>query len=106
VVWFDFETLCGGPRAAADYIELARQYHTVFISGIPVMQENCDDKLRRFITLVDEFYDHRVKLVVSAETALDELYQGAELRFPFTRTCSRMREMQTREYLGSQHSPD
>lgn len=106
VVWFDFETLCGGPRGAADYIELARQYHTVFVSGIPVMHENSDDKLRRFITLVDEFYDHRVKLVVSAESALAGLYQGGELRFPFARACSRLLEMQTREYLASQHNPD
>lgn len=106
VVWFDFETLCGGPRSAADYIELARQFHTVFVSDVPVMKENTDDKLRRFITLVDEFYDHRVKLVLSAETALDELYQGVELRFPFSRTRSRLLEMQTRDYLGSQHNPE
>jgi cell division protein ZapE len=106
LVWFDFETLCGGPRSAADYIEIARQYHTVLISGVPVFQENTEDKARRFITLVDEFYDHGVKLVLSAAAELSDLYQGSDLHFPFARTCSRLVEMQTREYLGSQHRPD
>jgi cell division protein ZapE len=105
-VWFDFATLCGGPRGAADYIEIAGQYHTVFISDIPVLQESSDDKARRFITLVDEFYDHRVKLVLSAAAGLDQLYQGGELRCAFARTRSRLLEMQTREYLGSPHNPD
>ncbi|MEY4641368.1 MAG: hypothetical protein RLZZ227_1362 [Pseudomonadota bacterium] len=106
LVWFDFEVLCGGPRSAADYIEIARQYHTVLISGIPVLVEKDDDKARRFITLVDEFYDHGVKLVLSAATSLEHLYQGSDLRFPFTRTRSRLLEMQTREYLGGPHRPD
>jgi cell division protein ZapE len=106
LVWFDFETLCGGPRGAADYVEIARQYHTVFVSGIPVLHENSDDKARRFITMVDEFYDHGVKLVLSAAAGLDQLYQGTELGFPFARTRSRLLEMQTREYLGAQHHPD
>lgn len=106
VVWFDFETLCGGPRSAADYIELARQYHTVFLSGVPCMEENADDRARRFMTLVDEFYDHRVKLILSAAAAPDRLYLGSELRFAFARTHSRLLEMQTRDYLASQHNPD
>lgn len=107
VVWFDFATLCRGPRGAADYIELARQYHTVLISGIPQFGEDkADDEVRRFITLVDEFYDHGVKLVVSAESDLAALYLGRELRFPFERTVSRMLEMQTREYLAGAHHPD
>lgn len=106
LVWFDFEVLCGGPRSAADYIEIARQYHTVLISGIPVLHEKDDDKARRFITLVDEFYDHGVKLVLSAADSLEHLYQGSDLGFPFTRTRSRLLEMQTREYLGSPHRPD
>lgn len=106
LVWFDFEELCGGPRAAADYIEIARQYHTVLVSGVPVLRENSDDKARRFITLVDEFYDHGVKLVISAAADLAELYQGSDLQFPFARTRSRLLEMQTREYLGSPHRPD
>ena len=106
LVWFDFEELCGGPRSAADYIEIARQYHTVLISDVPMMRENSDDKARRFITLVDEFYDHAVKLVLSAATDLPDLYQGTELQFPFARTRSRLLEMQTRDYLGSPHHPD
>lgn len=106
LVWFDFETLCGGPRSAADYIEIARQYHTVLVSGVPVLKESSDDKARRFITLVDEFYDHGVKLVLTAADRLENLYQGTDLQFPFTRTCSRLMEMQTREYLGSPHHPD
>jgi cell division protein ZapE len=106
LVWFDFETLCGGPRSAADYIELGRQYHTVFVSGLPWLEESADDKARRFITMVDEFYDHRVKLVLSAAGELDHIYRGTELGFPFARTRSRLLEMQTREYLGSQHRPD
>ena len=106
LVWFDFEALCGGPRSAADYIEIARQYHTVLISGVPVLKESSDDMARRFMTLVDEFYDHGVKLVLTAADRLENLYQGSDLQFPFTRTCSRLVEMQTREYLGSPHHPD
>ncbi len=106
LVWFDFEEVCGGPRSAADYIEIAGQYHTVLISGVPVFLENMEDKARRFITLVDEFYDHGVKLVLSAAADLPDLYQGADLQFPFARTCSRLVEMQSREYLGSPHRPD
>ena len=106
LVWFDFATLCRGPRGAADYIELARQNHTVFISGIPRMGENQDDEARRFITLVDEFYDHGVKLVVSCAAPLEELYAGRELAFAFSRTISRMQEMQSREYLAGEHRPD
>lgn len=106
LVWFDFEVLCGGPRSAADYIELSRQYHTVLVSGVPIFREHNDDKARRFIALVDEFYDHGVKLVLSAAADLPELYQGADLRFAFGRTQSRLLEMQSREYLGSPHRPD
>ncbi len=106
LVWFDFDTLCGGPRGAADYIEIARQYHTVLVSGVPVLRENSDDQARRFITLVDEFYDHGVKLVLSAAATLEDLYQGTDLQFPFARARSRLLEMQTREYLGSPHHPD
>ena len=106
LVWFDFETLCGGPRGSADYIELAQLYHTVFVSDIPVLDESLDDKARRFITLIDEFYDHNVILAVSAAVALEDLYQGQELSFPFARARSRLLEMQTEEYIGSPHKPD
>jgi cell division protein ZapE len=104
LVWFKFSTLCEGPRAAADYIELANHYHTVFLSDVPVLTEQKDDAARRFISLVDEFYDHRVKLVLSAATALNELYQGSELKFAFERCESRLLEMQTREYLSLPHA--
>lgn len=106
VVWFEFATLCRGARGAADYIELARQFHTVLIQGVPCFTVHADDEARRFITLVDEFYDHGVKLVISADCELGDLYRGEGLRFPFERTISRLLEMQTREYLAAPHSPD
>lgn len=106
VVWFDFLRICGGPRGAADYIELARQYHTVLLSDVPVFTEANDDEARRFIILVDEFYDRKVKLIMDAMAPLDRLYTGTSLAFPFQRTCSRLVEMQTREYLASPHMPD
>lgn len=106
IVWFDFAMLCRGARGAADYIELARQYHTVFVSDIPRFGEAREDEARRFITMVDEFYDHGVKLVVSAAAGLDALYQGQDLHFAFQRTVSRMLEMQTSEYLAGAHHPD
>jgi cell division protein ZapE len=106
VAWFDFATLCRGARGAADYIELARQFHTVFIEGLPCFTERADDEARRFIMLVDEFYDHGVKLVVSAACGLADLYAGEDLRFPFERTRSRLLEMQTRDYLAQAHRPD
>ena len=106
VAWFDFAALCRGPRGAADYIELARRFHTVFVQGVPCFTAAADDEARRFITLVDEFYDHGVKLVLLADCALPELYTGEELRFAFERTTSRLLEMQTRTYLGAEHHPD
>lgn len=106
VAWFDFAALCRGPRGAADYIELARRFHTVFVQGVPCFTAAADDEARRFITLVDEFYDHGVKLVLLADCALPDLYTGDELRFAFERTTSRLLEMQTRGYLGAEHHPD
>ena len=105
VVWFDFSVLCGGPRGAADYIELARGYHTVFISGLPALDRARDDEARRFLTLVDEFYDHNVKLVISAEVPIESLYSDGILAFAMERTTSRLLEMQTREYLACPHTP-
>jgi cell division protein ZapE len=105
VAWFDFSVLCCGPRGAADYIELAREYHTIFISGLPRLDQARDDEARRFITLVDEFYDHQVKVVISAEVPVEQLYQGGILAFPMERTVSRLLEMQTREYLVKPHTP-
>ncbi|MEX1196646.1 MAG: cell division protein ZapE [Pseudohongiellaceae bacterium] len=103
VAWFDFEALCGGPRSANDYIELAREFHTVLLSGVPCMDERNDDRARRFVNLVDELYDRRVKLIVSAACPMQELYRGRELAFVFERTVSRLREMQSEDYLGSEH---
>lgn len=103
MVWFDFEALCGPPRSQNDYIELARTHHTVFISDVPVMGGSRDDRTRRFIFLIDEFYDRRVKLVISAEAPVQRLYIGERLAFEFQRTISRLTEMQTPAFLGRPH---
>jgi cell division protein ZapE len=106
VVWFDFSELCEGPRSAADYIEIARCYHTVFLSGVRVMSASDDDAARRFVTLVDELYDRAVKLVVAAATdAPDGLYRGERLALEFRRAASRLHEMQARAYLAKPHRP-
>jgi cell division protein ZapE len=106
VVWFDFRELCEGPRSAADYIEIARCYHSVFMSGVPVMGATDDDAARRFVTLVDELYDRGVKLVVSAATDAPEgLYRGDRLALEFRRAASRLHEMQGRKYLAKPHRP-
>jgi cell division protein ZapE len=105
VVWFEFEELCDGPRSQNDYIELARIYHAVLIGNVPCMGAEADDLARRFINLVDEFYDRNVKLVLSAEVPLEELYAGGRLEFEFRRTESRLREMQSHEYLARSHRP-
>lgn len=103
MVWFDFEALCGPPRSQNDYIELARCHQTVFMSDIPIMGGSRDDRTRRFIFLVDEFYDRRVKLVLSAEAPAPRLYIGERLAFEFQRTISRLTEMQTPAFLGRPH---
>ncbi len=105
MVWFEFADICGGPRAAADYIEVAQLCHTVLIGNVPVMGEDRDDEARRFITLVDEFYDHGVKLILSAAAPLEDLYTGTALAFAFERTRSRLLEMQSHEYLAREHRP-
>jgi cell division protein ZapE len=106
LAWFDFRELCEGPRSAADYIELARCYHTVFVSGVPVMDASRDDAARRFITLVDEFYDRGVKLFLTAAAdSPADLYRGERLAFEFRRTASRLSEMQGRAYLARPHRP-
>lgn len=103
VVWFDFYAVCDGPRSQNDYIELAKEYHTVILSGIPAFGEKNDDQARRFIYLVDEFYDRGVKLIMSAEKPFYELYGHGRLNFEFQRTVSRIQEMQSAEYLASEH---
>lgn len=106
VVWFDFVELCDGPRSQNDYIELARIYHAVVLSNIPQMGAKNDDQARRFINLVDEFYDRNVKLVVSAAVPLTQLYAGGRLEFEFERTQSRLLEMQSHDYLATEHRPE
>jgi cell division protein ZapE len=103
VVWFDFATICGGTRSAADYVEIARDFHTVFVSDVPVLDETTDDPARRFIALVDEFYDRNVKLVLSAAAEPDHLYRGERLAFDFERTRSRLSEMRSHDYLARPH---
>lgn len=105
VVWFDFKSLCDGPRSQNDYIDIAHEYHTVLLSDVPVMTRENENAARRFIALVDEFYDRNVKLIISADAGLDGIYKGERLRFEFERTRSRLQEMQTRDYLSLPHSP-
>jgi cell division protein ZapE len=106
IAWFDFVALCDGPRSQNDYIELAREYHTVILSNVPGLGREKDDQARRFVNLVDEFYDRQVKLVISAERPLAQLYSTGKLDFEFQRTVSRLLEMQSREYLARPHRPD
>ncbi|ACE85083.1 Predicted ATPase [Cellvibrio japonicus Ueda107] len=106
VVWFDFVELCDGPRSQNDYIELACEYQTVLLSNVPALGREKDDQARRFINLVDEFYDRQVKLVISAERPLAEIYSTGKLEFEFQRTVSRLLEMQSREYLARPHRPE
>lgn len=103
IVWFEFAALCDGPRSQNDYIELAMEYNAVLISNVPVMTTKREDSARRFISLVDEFYDRNVKLVISAAADIEALYQGTLLEFEFERTASRLREMQSHDYLARQH---
>jgi cell division protein ZapE len=105
VAWFDFAALCEGPRSQNDYVSLAREFQSVLLSGVPVFdgRGNSDNAARRFIALVDEFYDRRVNLVVSAAVAPSQLYRGSRLAFEFERTASRLVEMQSEEYLASGH---
>jgi cell division protein ZapE len=105
VAWFDFGELCDGPRSQEDYIEIARWYPTVIVSDVPVLDREAEDQARRFIAMVDEFYDRRVKVVISAATGIDGLYAGRRLEFEFQRTSSRLTEMQTEAYLHSPHLP-
>ncbi len=101
-IWFDFEHICGGPRSAKDYIAIANCYDTVIVSGVPEFYL-CDDKARRFIHLIDEFYDRNVALILSAETTIDNLYREGELGEIFKRAQSRLHEMQSDEYLLRAH---
>lgn len=101
--WFRFETLCMGPRGSDDYIELAHLYQWLVVTAVPQLNGELDNETRRFINLVDECYDRRVKLVIQADAPVESLYLGERLRFEFERTYSRLTEMQTRDYLEQPH---
>ncbi|MCV6604330.1 MAG: cell division protein ZapE [Porticoccaceae bacterium] len=105
VVWFDFPAICDGPRSQNDYIEIAREFHAVLVGQVPQMSRENDDQARRFINMVDEFYDRNVKLVMSAAVPLENIYAGGNLDFVFQRTRSRLLEMQSHEYLARAHRP-
>jgi cell division protein ZapE len=103
VIWFDFAALCEGPRSPADYIAIASEYQSVIISNVPVLQDTADNAARRFISVIDEFYDRGVNVIISAAAAPSELYRGEKLKFEFQRTSSRLIEMQSEEYLACAH---
>jgi cell division protein ZapE len=102
LVWFDFEVLCGGPRSYADYVDLARRFHTVMLSGVPKMSPKSADAARRFTWLVDIFYDDRVNLVVAAAAEPEQLFTEGEHSAEFQRTVSRLHEMQSVQYLQAE----
>ena len=102
VIWFDFATLCGGPRSQNDYLELASRFHTLVLSAVPQMSASMSSEARRFTWLIDVLYDHNVKLIMSAEVAPDQLYTQGMLANDFHRTVSRIVEMQSSHYMGAQ----
>lgn len=106
VVWFDFAILCGGPRSQNDYLELAREYHTLLLSGAPKMTREMASEARRFTWLIDVLYDHRVKLIMSAAVGAHELYVEGANAHEFVRTVSRLIEMRSHEYLAEPHRTD
>ncbi|HTC28570.1 AFG1/ZapE family ATPase, partial [Dyella sp.] len=106
IFWFDFAALCDGPRAVADYIELAKTGPAIIISNVPQFTVYSEDQAKRFVQLVDEFYDRHVKLILSAAAPITELYDGERLRAEFGRTESRLIEMQSEEYLALPHRPE
>ncbi len=101
IIWLDFKTVCDGPRATSDYIELAARYGTIIISDIPVLNEESENAARRFLNFIDELYDRKVQLIISTRFSLKELYQGQLLRFEFARAFSRLNEMQSPQYLAA-----
>lgn len=103
MVWFDFKTLCGGPRSQNDYLEIATQFHTVLLSDVPSMPMRMASEARRFTWLIDVLYDRRVKLILSAAVPAQALYTEGPLAHEFPRTVSRLNEMQSREFLGFAH---
>lgn len=106
VAWFSFEELCERPRSSRDYLELAREFHTLLLQGVPQMGDEMDEAVRRFIHLVDALYDHGVKVIITAMATPDRLYSGARLRHAFQRTASRLTEMSATVYLARPHRAD
>jgi len=104
-VWFNFFAVCAGPRSQDDYIEIAREYQSVIVAGIPILDSQRENEARRFIALVDELYDRNVNLIISAAAPPIELYRGERLAFEFQRTISRLIEMQSEDYLAREHRP-
>ena len=104
-VWFEFDAVCGGPRSQDDYIEIAREYQSVIVADVPILDSLRENQARRFIALVDELYDRNVNLIVSAAAPPVELYRGDRLSFQFERTISRLIEMQSEDYLAREHRP-
>ena len=102
-VWISFQDLCEGPRSSKDYIEICTEFHTLFVSNIPLMGQENDDSARRFIALVDECYERNVNLILAMEVDLEKIYSGNRLKEPFKRTISRLEEMRSRDYLSRPH---
>ena len=102
-LWVSFKEICEGPRSAKDYIEICSEFHTLFVSNVPIMKGSNDDSARRFIALVDECYERNVNLILSMETELERIYSGERLLEPFKRTISRLEEMRSKEYLSRPH---
>ena len=105
IAWFEFRDICDGPRSHSDYVELSHYLHTILIENVPTLDDYDNDATRRFIQLVDEFYDRSVNLIVSAAAPPNQLYRGTRLAEEFERTASRLHEMQTDEYLARPHKP-
>jgi len=105
IIWFDFSELCETARSQYDYMELSKLYHTVLLSNAKQMGQGTDDVARRFIALVDEFYERHVKLIISATVPMEQLYTDGILSFEFRRCLSRLQEMQSRDYLAREHLP-
>jgi cell division protein ZapE len=106
ILWFEFAALCGGPRAVADYIALAKAGPSIIVANVPQFTVYSEDEAKRFVMLVDEFYDRHVKLILSAAAPITELYDGEKLRAEFGRTESRLIEMQSESYLALPHRPE
>lgn len=105
IAWFAFSELCETPRSAVDYLEIARRFHTVLVSGVPLIDDQMRDSALRFVHMVDALYEHKVNLIISADAVPDSLYRGSALKVKMARAVSRLEEMQTRDYLARQHAP-